>query len=68
MNKPVLDDLMKQVDSRYSLVVAAAKRARTITEGTSPKVDSGSNKTVSVALEEIALGFVGYERTSSGIK
>ena len=32
MNQPGLDVLMKSVDSKYTLVVVAAKRARQLTE------------------------------------
>ena len=43
MNKPSLDDLLQVADSRYSLVIAAAKRARPLLEGATPKVGTGSN-------------------------
>jgi DNA-directed RNA polymerase subunit omega len=62
---------MKKVDSKYALVVAAAKRARMLTEGANPLVEKGNNeslKPVSVALEEIAGGKVLFESTKSGIK
>lgn len=68
MKQPSLDDLMKQVDSKYTLVVAAAKRARMITEGADRLVDSESYKAVTVALEEIASDKVRYQRTKIGIK
>jgi len=64
MNKPSLDILLKKVDSRYTLVVAAAKRARLLTN---PEA-SAASKPVSRALEEIAAGKLQYERTKSGIK
>lgn len=67
VNKPSLDVLMSKVDSRYSLVVAAAKRARVLTEpeGEEEKV---VGKPVSVALTEIAEDKIKYERTKIGIK
>lgn len=68
MKQPSLDGLMKNVDSKYTLVVAAAKRAREITEGSSKLVESHSYKPVTVALEEIVNNKIGYERTKSGIK
>ncbi|GAW30115.1 DNA-directed RNA polymerase subunit omega [Carboxydocella sp. ULO1] len=64
MNKPSLDILLKKVDSRYTLVVAAAKRARMLTY---PESSAGT-KPVSRALEEIAADRLQYERTKSGIK
>lgn len=68
MKQPSLDGLMQNVDSKYTLVVAAAKRAREITEGARLFVESDSSKPVTVALEEIAKKKVTYERTKSGIK
>lgn len=68
LNKPSLDQMLNVADSRYSLVVAAAKRARQLLEGAEQKVDSPSNKYVTVALEEIYNGKIGYERTKQGIK
>jgi DNA-directed RNA polymerase subunit omega len=59
---------MKKVDSKYTLVVAAAKRARMLTEGENKLVETKSYKPVTVALEEIARDHIGYERTKAGIK
>ena len=68
MRQPSLDVLMKKVDSKYTLVVAAAKRARMLTEGETKLVETKSYKSVTVALEEIAGDYIGYERTKVGIK
>ncbi|MDN5293557.1 MAG: DNA-directed polymerase subunit omega [Eubacteriales bacterium] len=68
MRQPSLDILLKKVDSKYTLVVAAAKRARALTEGEKKLVDTDATKPVTVALEEIAAGKIKYERTKSGIK
>lgn len=68
MITPPLDALMKKVDCKYTLVVFAAKRARDTlvaeSEGTEPR----AHKPVTVALDEIAKGHIGYERTKTGIK
>lgn len=68
MIHPSLDILVKKVDSKYTLVVLAAKRAREILNGTAPLVDSKSNKQVTIALEEVASDKISYERTKTGIK
>lgn len=68
MLKPTLDELVDKVDSKYTLVVAAAKRAREIVDGKSPLVADQTNKPVTIALREIAAGKLLYERTKSGIK
>ena len=70
-----IDDLLAAVDSKYTLVILAAKRAREINsyysqlgEGRAefipPLIESGglTNKPLSIALEEIAEGKIDYER------
>ena len=39
---PTLKTLMEKVDSKYSLVVAVAKRARQLVSGASPLIDEES--------------------------
>ncbi|GAA5346135.1 DNA-directed RNA polymerase subunit omega [Planifilum fimeticola] len=54
MLEPSIDKLVEKVDSKYSLVVLAAKRARQLLDGEKPRIDPRSNKFVGIALEEIA--------------
>ena len=73
MIHPRIDELMDQVDSRYALVIVAAKRARQINnyhhqlgEGTfdemlPPLVESRSKNYLTMSLEEIAQGKIGYD-------
>lgn len=68
MINPSLDVLVEKVDSKYTLVVLAAKRAREIMDGDAPLADSKSNKQVTIALEEVAQDKISYERTKAGIK
>lgn len=65
---PSLDRLVNKVDSKYTLVVLAAKRARQLMDGEEQLVECRSSKPVTMALEEIAQSKVGYERTKAGIK
>jgi DNA-directed RNA polymerase subunit omega len=51
---PSIDKLMTKADSKYSLVVLAAKRARQLLDGQDPQLKPKSKKYVGVALEEIA--------------
>ena len=72
MIHPRIDELMEQVDSRYALVIVAAKRARQINnyhhqlgEGTfdefaPPLIESRSKNYLTMALEEIAEGKIVY--------
>ncbi len=63
-----LDELMEKVDSRYTLVVVAAKRARVLTEKGGSRADGAMRKPVITALMEIAQDKIGYKRTRIGIK
>ena len=71
MIHPRIDQLLDQVDSRYALVIIAAKRARQINnyhhqlgEGTfdefPPLVESRSKNYLTMSLEEIAEGKIKY--------
>ena len=68
MNKPPLAVLLSKVDSRYTLVTVAGKRAREIVSGSKPLVDCNSTKPVTIALEEIAQGKITSRRIKEGIK
>lgn len=61
MEQPTIDKMMERVDSKYSLVVAAAKRARELTDGSEPLAKVNSNKPVSIALCEIGEGKIIYD-------
>ncbi|GGA33066.1 DNA-directed RNA polymerase subunit omega [Kroppenstedtia guangzhouensis] len=50
---PSIDKLMSKADSKYTLVILAAKRARQLLDGASPHLEPRSHKYVGVALEEI---------------
>ena len=65
---PAISQLLSNVDNRYTLVMEIAKRARQITAGSEGRVDCGSNKPVTIAVNEISEGKVTYERTKEGIK
>lgn len=68
MNQPSLELIRRNVDSRYTMVVIAAKRARQLLDGAPPLVETESTKPVSIALEELAQNKLRYERTKTGIK
>ena len=70
MLRPSYNDLMRVVNSdveegeqpvinsRYSIVIATSKRARQITAGEEPLVNSPSHKPLSAAIEELYEGKV----------
>ena len=62
INKPAIGELCEKVDSRYTLVVEAAKRARELVGGAEPLVDGKERKPVSIAVDEINRGLLTYHR------
>lgn len=82
MIEPKIEDLLEEVDSKYTLVIMAAKRSRQINsyfsqlgegvrEFTPPQVGidpERAPKALSISLQEIAEGKVTYERTTESIK
>jgi len=58
-----LEDLMDKVDSKYRLVIIAAKRSRQLNQGTAPTIQSKGYKPTYIALEEMAAGKVEYTAT-----
>ncbi|MEW6724872.1 MAG: DNA-directed RNA polymerase subunit omega [Bacillota bacterium] len=60
---PAMGRLLTKVDSKYTLVVVAARRARALTDGAEPQANVRSSKAVTIALEEIDGGVVGYRRS-----
>lgn len=65
---PPLSSLLSKVDSRYTLVVATAKRARQLSDGAHKLTRCASEKPVTLALNEINEDKITYVRTKSGIK
>lgn len=71
LNQPPLYAMLEQnpARSRYTLVAAAARRARQLLEGEPPVVAIDSNKPVTIALHEIHRGLVRCELPpKSGVK
>lgn len=53
MINPSVVNLLNKVENRYSLVVAASKRARQLIDGSEPLIQTDSVKPVTVAVKEI---------------
>lgn len=59
---PSIDELVQKVDSKYTLVVAASKRARMLRNGEKSELTNPrSHKAVGFALEEIYAGLIKVE-------
>ena len=61
--KPTIVELSEKVDSRYTLVVEASKRARQLLGGAQPLIDEKEMKPLHIAVDEINRGFLTYVRT-----
>ena len=59
---PSINLLKTKVDSRYTLVVMAAKRARDLVDGKPKLTLMDSNKPVSIATYEISDDLISYKR------
>ena len=55
-------DWTTEIDSKYRLVVLAAKRSKQLQRGAKPRIFSSAKKTTRVALEEVRRGLVQYHR------
>ncbi len=58
MVKPTVEELLKNVDNRFELVVATAKRARQLSKGEKALTNKEEASTVTLAADEIAEGKV----------
>ena len=78
ITNPPIDELLDRASSKYALVIYAAKRARQINdyynqlgEGLGrivpPQVTSVSRKPLSIALEEISVNKIVYERVEEPV-
>lgn len=63
MMKPSIDDLLKTVDCKFTLVVETSKRARQLVSGAPRMVETATNKPISVAIKEIYEGKIKCDRT-----
>ena len=59
---PSINEIRKKADSRYTLVILAAKRARDIIEGKPTLIDEDPERPVSVAANEIVEDLITYRR------
>ena len=59
---PSINEIRKKADSRYTLVILAAKRARDIVDGKPILTEVDNDKPVSIAAHEIAEDLITYKR------
>ena len=59
---PAIDVLKTKVDSRYTLAVMTAKRARDLIDGKPQLTITENDKPISIATAEVAGDLISYER------
>ncbi len=59
MARITVEDCLKRVESRFELVILAARRAKMIMKGAKPLVEA-DNRPIVTALREVAVGKVKY--------
>ncbi len=59
---PSIDELTKKVDSKYTLVMVTARRARQLVDGAKPKIETESAKPVTIAIEEFNQDKISYKK------
>ncbi len=63
--KPTVNELLQNVENRYALVIAASKRAREISKGDKPLIETDEKSSVTIAANEIAEQKVYIEKEDS---
>ena len=61
---PSINEIRTKADSRYTLVILAAKRARDIIEGKPTLTEEDTERPVSIAAHEIGEDLITYSRES----
>ena len=55
------EELNEKVDSKYRLVIIAARRSRQLNQGVRPLAQTKAGKPTYIALDEVAAGMIEYE-------
>jgi DNA-directed RNA polymerase subunit omega len=61
MARITIEDCLIKIPNRFELTLAATNRARQISAGSQPMVESDRDKPTVIALREVAAGKVGIE-------
>jgi DNA-directed RNA polymerase subunit omega len=61
MARITIEDCLERIPNRFELTLAATNRARQITAGAAPLLETDRDKPTVIALREVAAGKVGIE-------
>ncbi len=56
------DDWTTEIDSKYRLVLLAARRSKQLQKGAKPRLQSSAKKFTRIALEEVQRGLIHYQQ------
>ena len=64
----IAEDSAQEVDSKYRLIILAAKRSKQLQRGARPRIDIDAlkHKNTRIALEEVMQGRVNFSKTGDG--
>jgi DNA-directed RNA polymerase subunit omega len=64
----ITEDTAQEVDSKYRLIILAAKRSKQLQRGARPRIDIDTlkHKNTRIALEEVMRGRVNFSVTTDG--
>ncbi len=65
ITNPPIAELLDKTNCRYTLAVAASKRARQLINGAHPLIDTKETKPLAIAIEEIHRGVIRYRHVES---
>lgn len=59
-----------EIDSKYRLIILAAKRSKQLQRGARPRIDIDAlkHKNTRIALEEVMQGRVNFSKTDDGVE
>ncbi|HST24135.1 MAG TPA: DNA-directed RNA polymerase subunit omega [Blastocatellia bacterium] len=56
------DEWTTEIDSKYRLVLLAARRSKQLQKGAKPRLQSSAKKFTRIALEEVQRGMIQYQQ------
>ena len=65
MARITVDDCLKRIPNRFEMTLVATIRARQLSIGSAPMVESARDKPTVIALRELAQGMIGLELLDS---
>jgi DNA-directed RNA polymerase omega subunit len=68
LNEAIGPDQVPEIDSKYRLIILAAKRSKQLQHGARPRIDIDptKHKPTRIALEEVLRGTVQFHTTTDG--